>query len=119
MNSHLEGLPERVEALRPIIKGIDEIYHFIIRELAREQVKLLVGHDACDPGGIFDEMDLLEECGIPRREILRGATSYPAKWLGLDKRLGSVAPGKEASLLFLDKNPLEDIKNTRATYLVV
>jgi imidazolonepropionase-like amidohydrolase len=40
------------------------------------------------------------------------ATSRPAALLGI-KDLGALAPGKSASLIVLDANPLEDINNTR------
>lgn len=36
----------------------------------------------------------------------------PAEWLGIDKEVGTVELGKYADLALLDKNPLEDIKNT-------
>jgi imidazolonepropionase-like amidohydrolase len=37
----------------------------------------------------------------------------PAKMLGISDRLGTVEIGKDADLVLLEKNPLDDIKNTR------
>jgi imidazolonepropionase-like amidohydrolase len=45
-------------------------------------------------------------------EALVAATSINARILKLD-RLGTVAARKEASLVVLDANPLDDILNTR------
>jgi imidazolonepropionase-like amidohydrolase len=41
--------------------------------------------------------------------VLRGATLVPARFMGLDQRLGSVALGRTASLLVLRSNPLDDV----------
>lgn len=42
-------------------------------------------------------------------EILRSATTTPARMLGQDSFLGQVAPGFAADLLILNANPLDDI----------
>ena len=44
---------------------------------------------------------------------LAAATVQPAKFLGLDGEMGSIAPGMRADLVLLDANPLADIRNTR------
>ena len=41
------------------------------------------------------------------------ATINPARYLKLDRSLGTVALGKLADLVLLDANPLENIANTR------
>jgi imidazolonepropionase-like amidohydrolase len=52
-------------------------------------------------------------------ESLETATSNPAKFLGMEGSLGSVAPGKIADLVLLSANPLEDIRNTQKINAVV
>lgn len=42
-------------------------------------------------------------------EVLRAATVNPAKMLGQETFLGQVSEGFAADLLFLDRNPLEDV----------
>lgn len=45
--------------------------------------------------------------GIPRDVALRAITLTPAKLLGLDERLGSIEPGKDAHLLVFSGDPLD------------
>jgi imidazolonepropionase-like amidohydrolase len=52
-------------------------------------------------------------------EILRGATVYPARWLGVDGTVGTLEPGKRADVLILEANSLERITNIRSAWAVV
>ena len=45
--------------------------------------------------------------GLPRKEALKAVTLYPARILGVDSRLGSIEPGKSATLIITDGDPLE------------
>lgn len=45
--------------------------------------------------------------GLPREEALKAITLYPARILGIDDRMGSIEPGKEASLIIADGDLLE------------
>jgi imidazolonepropionase-like amidohydrolase len=40
--------------------------------------------------------------GMPKSDALKGVTLYPAQMLGLDAQLGSIEPGKEATLFACD-----------------
>ncbi len=64
------------------------------------------------------EMELLVRAGLTPREALRAATRNGAVLLGVDS-LGLIAPGKAADLLVLSKDPMVDIRNTRAIHAVV
>jgi imidazolonepropionase-like amidohydrolase len=59
------------------------------------------------------EMELLSRGGFTPIEVLATATINSAKYLGLDRQLGSIETGKLADLVILDANPLDDIRNTR------
>jgi imidazolonepropionase-like amidohydrolase len=45
--------------------------------------------------------------GVKREEALKAMTLYPAQFIGIDDRFGSIQPGKDASLLFLTGDPLD------------
>jgi imidazolonepropionase-like amidohydrolase len=45
--------------------------------------------------------------GLPREEALRAVTFYPARVLGLERDLGSLAPGKVADVVVTDGDLLE------------
>ncbi|MFQ5599290.1 MAG: amidohydrolase family protein [Candidatus Krumholzibacteriia bacterium] len=45
--------------------------------------------------------------GLPKQEALRGVTQYAAEILGVGDRLGTLEPGKEATLIVTDGDPLE------------
>lgn len=105
--------------MKRVIAAMDAVSELCTRELAGQGVKLLVGQDGFRREGTFREMRFLAKCGISEAEIIRGATLYPARWLGVEERLGSVAPGKEASLLIVNRNPLDDISNMESAFLVI
>jgi hypothetical protein len=79
-------------------------------------VTLMVGTDLANPfvfagKGVHEEMALWQDAGIPAAEVLRSATIIPARFCGVDDRLGTIAPGKSASLVVVRKNPLADVRN--------
>lgn len=47
--------------------------------------------------------------GLPREEALKAVTLYPARILGVDSRLGSLEPGKDADLIVTTGDPLETL----------
>jgi imidazolonepropionase-like amidohydrolase len=64
-------------------------------------------------------MWMLNQGGLTPMETLRAATLAGAQYLGMDKDVGSIEPGKLADVVVLDKNPLEDIHNTESIALVI
>jgi imidazolonepropionase-like amidohydrolase len=55
------------------------------------------------------ELELWVAAGIPIDVALQAATLNSAKLLRADNRIGTIEKGKEASMLLVDGNPLQDI----------
>ncbi len=75
---------------------------------------------------LHGELERLVGAGLSELEALRTAISNPARFLEVGRRphwleepLGRIAPGYVADLVVLDRNPLEDIRNTRSIHAVV
>ena len=56
------------------------------------------------------EIELWVAAGIPSEVALQAATFNAAKLLRADKRIGTIEKGKEATLLIVDGNPLQDVR---------
>jgi imidazolonepropionase-like amidohydrolase/ABC-type multidrug transport system permease subunit len=56
------------------------------------------------------EIELWVAAGIPPEVALQAATYNAAKLLRVDNRIGTIEKGKEASLLIVDGNPLQDVR---------
>jgi imidazolonepropionase-like amidohydrolase len=90
-----------------------------LKKLHDAGVKIAFGTDTGVPlriPGYFEhwEMQLMSEAGIPTRDIIVSASRTAAEFLGVSKDLGTLEPGKWADLIVLSRNPLADIRNTRA-----
>ncbi|MFB6231183.1 MAG: amidohydrolase family protein [Salinibacter sp.] len=60
--------------------------------------------------GYVRELELLQEAGFTPLEVIRSATLEGAKAMGRADSLGSVEVGKQADLVLVDRNPLENLK---------
>jgi Tol biopolymer transport system component len=86
-----------------------------IKKLDDAGVRINVGsHGEIAGLALHWEMQLLAQGGMSNHRILRAATLNGATTLGFDKQLGSLEPGKLADLIVLDRNPLEDIRNSNS-----
>lgn len=94
----------------------------LIRELHDAGGGILLGSDAPQvfnvPGfSLHRELELMVAAGLTPFEALRAGTVNVAQFLGL--RTGVIEPGREADLVVLDSNPLEDISGTRRVHGVM
>jgi imidazolonepropionase-like amidohydrolase len=72
------------------------------------------------PGiGLHDELSLYVKVGLTPAQALSAATRAGPAWFDQLGHYGSVAPGKAADLVLLDRNPLRNIAATRAIRLVI
>ncbi|HXJ43811.1 MAG TPA: amidohydrolase family protein, partial [Bryobacteraceae bacterium] len=65
------------------------------------------------------ELQLWVEAGIPIPVALQAATLNAARVLGAEARMGSIEKGKEATLLVVEGNPLQDIKAVEAISFIM
>jgi imidazolonepropionase-like amidohydrolase len=106
-----DDLTTRERFVEKELEVVDAMHHAGIRFLA--------GTDTPPGVYIFPGFSLHEElqrfvaAGFTPMEALQTATLNPAKFLGMEDRLGTVEKGKLADLVLLDANPLEDIRNTQ------
>jgi imidazolonepropionase-like amidohydrolase len=89
-------------------------------------VRIIAGTDAGFlnsfnfPGiGLHEELELFVKAGLTPLQALQSATLAGPAFLGRSDRYGAVAAGRVADLTLLDRNPLEDIRATRAIRGVV
>lgn len=93
-------------------------------QLRASGVPLIAGTDSQNycmvPGmSLAWELSTWEELGASAREALLAATLTPARVFGMDDRIGQIAPGMEAHLVFLEGDPrqsLDLIRNPVGVY---
>lgn len=83
-----------------------------MREYGRLGGQILFGTDVgyltdYDPSG---EYVLMGTAGLSWREILATLTTAPASRFGEDRRRGRIAPGMDADLVVLAKDPVHDVR---------
>ncbi len=100
----------------------DEEYkngHILVSEtckaLSDAGVKVNLGaHGQLQGLGAHWELWLLQQGGMTNHEALKAATINGAQYIGASNDIGSLKKGKLADLIVMDKNPLEDIKNSES-----
>jgi len=85
--------------------------------LHKQGVPLMAGSDTYGlflPGfSLHHELELIYNSGLSTYETLKTATVVPARYLNTISQSGTVSEGKLADLVLLEKNPLDDIRNTK------
>lgn len=93
-------------------------------QLWKAGVPLMAGSDSPEwflvqGFSIHDELETFVKAGLSNYGALETATKNPATYLGLTKNKGTVEVGKDADLILLDADPLENIKNTKMINTVI
>jgi len=97
----------------------------VVNAMHRAGIPFLAGTDTPPGVYIFPGFSLHEElqrfvaAGFTPMEALQTATLNPAKFFGIDDRLGTIEKGKLADMVLLDANPLDDIRNTQKIAAVI
>ena len=97
-----------------------------LKKLADGGVRIALGTDS---GGAVDryfiqgwfehrQMELMVEAGLTPMQVIQSFSKGASEALGLNRDFGTLARGKVADLLVLDRNPLEAITGMRALHAV-
>jgi imidazolonepropionase-like amidohydrolase len=97
----------------------------VVNAMHRAGIPFLAGTDT--PSGVYifpgfslhEELQRFVAAGFTPMEALQTATLNPARFLGKEKELGTIEKGKLADLVLLDRNPLDNIANTRKIAAVI
>lgn len=105
---------------------MEEISARMIRPMQNAGVKLLAGSDCgafnsyVYPGeSLHGELNALSKAGLSNAQVIKTSIINGPQFLDLSNEYGSIASGKVADILILDKNPLENIDNLKKVNFVI
>ncbi len=109
---------------RRLMASEDDYGHVLVAEGAKKLHDMgglvaMGAHGQIQGIGAHWETWMLAQGGMTPLEALQAATINGAKILGLDKEIGSLEVGKLADLVVLDRNPIENIRNSEFVHMVM
>ena len=107
---------------RALFKAGFEMNKVNLKKLSDAGVRIALGTDS---GGAADrffvqgyaehrEMELMVQSGLTPMQVIQSFSQGASEALGIAKDFGTLAKGKAADLLVLEKNPLENITHMRS-----
>jgi imidazolonepropionase-like amidohydrolase len=121
--SHYLGIGNYTEAAFDIMqKVLPEDQELFRHAIAIRGLKVVFGTDAVAGAHGRNAEEFLfrvQTCGQDPMAALVSANSLAAEAMGLQDRIGSIAPGLEADIIALDGDPLKDITATRRVVFVM
>jgi imidazolonepropionase-like amidohydrolase len=97
-----------------ILNDLAEVAKTSTRDMAAAGVGILAGCDVLIAGFcVHDEIATMVSARMSPISAWQTATLNPARYLGMEQTLDSIAVGKRADLVVLDANPLTDVANVR------
>ncbi len=91
----------------------------MVKKLHENGVPIVPGTDAIAGFTLHRELEIYADAGISNADVLKLATIGSAEVVGNAENVGSISEGKQADLVFVDGNPLEDIGELRQIALVI
>jgi hypothetical protein len=131
------GMPaEMADEIRASLRHIPHLPYYALfpsriprlphkfRQLRETGVQLMIGTDAGIPtmfhnDATWREMALWVELGVAPMEVIQAATLWPARFLRVDRDLGTLAPGKLADVIAVRGDPLTRMEVLRDVDVVV
>jgi imidazolonepropionase-like amidohydrolase/Tol biopolymer transport system component len=115
-------VPRRIldaSARRRMMSPDDEFNHFDVAATAKKLLDAgvsvqLGAHGQREGLAAHWELWMFEQGGMTPLEAIRASTLDGARYLGMEREIGSIEAGKLADLIVLDANPLENVRNTRS-----
>jgi imidazolonepropionase-like amidohydrolase/Tol biopolymer transport system component len=109
---------------RRTMAPLDDFNHVLIARGAKQIADAggsvqLGAHGQLQGLGAHWELWMLQQGGMTNMEALRAATIDGARYIGMDADIGSIEKGKLADFAVLDRNPLENIRNSESVSIVV
>jgi len=90
------------------ILKVKDNYNTVIEQAKKEGVNIAVGGDTYH-AKTFEELKALVESGISPMHAIRCATINGARLCGIDSVTGTIEVGKDADIIAVQGNPLQDI----------
>jgi Imidazolonepropionase and related amidohydrolases len=105
-------------------RSTDSIMKINLKKLVDAGVTIATGTDAGNIGTLhassyFDELKKMQASGMNQWQLLQSSTINGAKAIARENEFGSIEPGKQANLILLDANPLDNLENWKKINLVI
>ena len=122
----LASARQQPPAARNFSKKLNVKFMSLVPQMQAAGVPILAGSDSGPfnsfiyPGAsLQEELVLLVQAGLTPLQALQAATINGARFMGVAERTVAIAPGRDADLVLLTGNPLENIANIRKIDAVI
>lgn len=107
-----------------LTRSTDSVMKINLKKLVDAGVTIATGTDAGNIGTLhassyFDELKKMQESGMNLWQLLQSSTINGAKAIARENEFGSIETGKQANLVLLDANPLDNLENWKKINLVI
>ena len=122
----LTSARQQPAAAQAFTRKLEAKFQSLVPQMQASGVTILAGSDSGPfnsfiyPGAsLHEELRELVQAGLTPLQALQAATINGARFMGADRCTGTIAVGKDADLVLLTANPLEDIANVRKIDAVI
>ena len=116
---YTDALRSRLETYDPEINRLNPVAMENLKKVYDAGIPVVVGTDAGNPGtfhgiSIYEEMEAMQQAGIPAEEIIPIATKNGAEAMRRSDDFGTLEAGKFGDLILMDEDPSVNIRNMRS-----